>query len=68
MLLAVAEVSFACTLLYLLYKRVAGASFGRPPLPPGPPAYPIIGHLGILPEDEERAYKEWGQKYGKRTP
>jgi len=35
------------------------------PLPPGPPADPIIGHLRIMPtKDSHEFFYEMGQKYG----
>ncbi|KAF8064434.1 cytochrome P450 [Lyophyllum atratum] len=37
----------------------------HPPLPPGPPAEPIIGHLRqIPPENQENMYYELGKTYG----
>ncbi|KAF8885538.1 cytochrome P450 [Gymnopilus junonius] len=37
----------------------------RPPLPPGPPADPIIGHLRIIPsEHSDRFFYELSRKYG----
>ncbi|KAF9456640.1 cytochrome P450 [Collybia nuda] len=33
--------------------------------PPGPPAYPIIGHLHCMPSrDQEEIFCQWAQKYG----
>jgi hypothetical protein len=35
------------------------------PLPPGPPADPVIGHLRIMPkENTAETFHEWTQKYG----
>ncbi|RDB17531.1 hypothetical protein Hypma_001246 [Hypsizygus marmoreus] len=37
----------------------------RPPLPPGPPADPILGHLRHIPlEHQEIQFYEWGKTYG----
>ncbi|KAF4604276.1 hypothetical protein EYR38_004698 [Pleurotus pulmonarius] len=37
----------------------------RPPLPPGPPADPLIGHLRIMPTDkQELVFHEWSKTYG----
>ncbi|KAG5650147.1 hypothetical protein H0H81_000539 [Sphagnurus paluster] len=37
----------------------------HPPLPPGPPAEPIIGHLRVIPsENQESVFHEWGKVYG----
>lgn len=36
------------------------------PLPPGPPADPLIGHTRIFPQkNTDTVLREWGQKYGK---
>ncbi|KAI0697257.1 cytochrome P450 [Cytidiella melzeri] len=37
-----------------------------PPLPPGPPADPIIGHLRIFPRksDRDEVFRKWARKYG----
>lgn len=38
---------------------------GRP-LPPGPPAHPVLGHLLSIPHEKQaEAFAEWGKKYGK---
>ncbi|KAF9459534.1 cytochrome P450 [Collybia nuda] len=53
---------FGCALLYT-YFRIR--SKHRPPLPPGPPADPIIGHLRLIPPDgQETLFYELGKKYG----
>ncbi|KAG6826714.1 hypothetical protein H0H92_014761 [Tricholoma furcatifolium] len=37
----------------------------HPPLPPGPPADPIIGHLRSIPaENQEEVFYQWGKQYG----
>ncbi|TFK32217.1 cytochrome P450 [Crucibulum laeve] len=37
----------------------------HPPLPPGPPAAPIIGHLLKIPQDnQEMVFYEWSKQYG----
>ncbi|KAK7041453.1 hypothetical protein VNI00_009319 [Paramarasmius palmivorus] len=37
----------------------------KAPLPPGPPADPVIGHLRIMPkENTAETFHEWTQKYG----
>ncbi|RDB17663.1 hypothetical protein Hypma_001219 [Hypsizygus marmoreus] len=42
-----------------------GNSRNRPPLPPGPPADPILGHLRhIVSEHEEKQFYDWGKIYG----
>ena len=37
-----------------------------PPLPPGPPADPLIGHLRIMPNENDRdaVFYELSRKYG----
>ncbi|KAK0204101.1 cytochrome P450 [Desarmillaria ectypa] len=36
-----------------------------PPLPPGPPSDPIIGHLRIIPSQRlQNAFHEWSKAYG----
>jgi hypothetical protein len=38
---------------------------GREPLPPGPPAEFLIGHLRVVPkEGTAEAYARWGREYG----
>ncbi|KAL0954548.1 hypothetical protein HGRIS_003514 [Hohenbuehelia grisea] len=38
---------------------------GRLPLPPGPPADPVIGHLRVIPpNDFGSVFHEWGKAYG----
>ncbi|KAG7446882.1 cytochrome P450 [Guyanagaster necrorhizus] len=37
----------------------------RPPLPPGPPSDPIIGHLRIIPSQHQpNAFHDWSKTYG----
>ncbi|KAL0568631.1 hypothetical protein V5O48_013350 [Marasmius crinis-equi] len=43
----------------------ASRSFGKPPLPPGPPADPLIGHLRIIPSQKtSETFQEWSKTYG----
>ncbi|KAG5650207.1 hypothetical protein H0H81_000308 [Sphagnurus paluster] len=49
--------------LVFLLSKVTGKK--HPPLPPGPPAEPIIGHLRKIPaENQENVFHEWGKIYG----
>ncbi|KAI4521642.1 cytochrome P450 [Schizophyllum commune Loenen D] len=53
-----------CILLYVLHLRLKRAS-SHPPLPPGPPAEWLLGHLRVVPqEDAARAYYRWSKEYG----
>ena len=37
---------------------------GKPPLPPGPPPEPILGHYRVVPEDAAfKQYAEWAKEY-----
>ncbi|KDR72343.1 hypothetical protein GALMADRAFT_1344012 [Galerina marginata CBS 339.88] len=50
------------TVLWIIVKRLPN----HPPLPPGPPADPIIGHLRIMPtDDNDIFFYELSKKYGK---
>jgi len=50
---------FAAILWKLIRKSPAAA-----PLPPGPPADPIIGHVRIVPSSRpELVFQKWGKEY-----
>lgn len=54
-------VSLAGGLWYALNKHVGKAL----PLPPGPPADPLIGHLRVFPKaNPELVFHEWAKTYG----
>ncbi|KAI4520358.1 cytochrome P450 [Schizophyllum commune Loenen D] len=60
MLLLVQDI-LAVVLAYVLYLRLKQAS--GPPLPPGPPADPLIGHFRINPQhNAERVYLRWSKE------
>ncbi|KAL1689503.1 cytochrome P450 [Schizophyllum commune] len=53
-----------CILLYVLHLRLKRSSH-HPPLPPGPPAEWLLGHLRVVPQqDAARAYYRWSKEYG----
>ncbi|KAF4609080.1 hypothetical protein EYR40_001433 [Pleurotus pulmonarius] len=52
-------------LVFLISVYLRRRTVRRPPLPPGPPAEPLIGHLRIMPSDqEELVFHEWAKTYG----
>ncbi|TRM58284.1 cytochrome P450 [Schizophyllum amplum] len=54
----------ACALAYALYLLLKRPSTKGLPLPPGPPAEPLLGHLRVIPQTgAERAYYQWGKEY-----
>ena len=60
MLLSLQDI-LAVVLAYVLYLRLKRAS--GPPLPPGPPADPLIGHFRINPQhNAERVYLRWSKE------
>ncbi|KAL1740755.1 cytochrome P450 [Schizophyllum fasciatum] len=62
LLLQVALAAFSLSFLVRLLRQ--RNSRGHP-LPPGPPAYPLVGHLGVLPQfNAERAFEKWAKEYG----
>lgn len=58
------SVIIALALLYL-FIYLKRRSTKRLPLPPGPPADPLFGHLRLMPsENHELTFHEWSKKYG----
>ncbi|KDQ34018.1 hypothetical protein PLEOSDRAFT_152351 [Pleurotus ostreatus PC15] len=52
-------------LVFLLSAYLKRRTTKRPPLPPGPPADPFIGHLRVMPSDQqELVFHEWAKTYG----
>lgn len=50
--------------VFLLWRQIRRKD-GRPPLPPGPPSDPIIGHLRVAPlKNHGEVYHEWSKQYG----
>ena len=53
-----------CSALRILTNRRKPRT-QRLPLPPGPPANPLIGHLRSIPSTNvEEVFREWGKTYG----
>lgn len=53
--------SLACIALWFSLKNAKR----NPPLPPGPPAEPLIGHFRLIPQNnQEMAFYKWGKIYG----
>lgn len=56
----------ATTILFALWLRWKKAPA---PYPPGPPAYPLIGHLLALPKSyKEETFRDLARKYGNMIP
>lgn len=56
----------SCIVLFALAARLVTRKRSNLPLPPGPPADPLLGHLRIIPDPETRAetFHEWSKQYG----
>ncbi|KAE9379474.1 cytochrome P450, partial [Stipitochalara longipes BDJ] len=55
---------FILSLLAILFWRFTRISSTPAPLPPGPPADPIIGHVRIVPSSRpELSFQKWGKEY-----
>ncbi|KAG5651994.1 hypothetical protein H0H81_006676, partial [Sphagnurus paluster] len=61
--MALLSILFGSFALLWLWSRITRKK--HPPLPPGPPADPIIGHLRHMPKaNPGDVFHEWGKKYG----
>ncbi len=64
---AVALLGLLATILLAAYRKLLGwLSKGStyPPLPPGPPPEPILGHYRMVPEDAAfKQYAKWSKEY-----
>ena len=60
-LIAVVSATSTVLLVAFIRNRRFKAS-----LPPGPPAEPLIGHLRLMPNENERdeVFHRWSNKYG----
>ncbi|KAI0768442.1 cytochrome P450 [Irpex lacteus] len=56
----------SCIVFCALAARLVTRKRSNLPLPPGPPADPLLGHLRIIPDPETRAetFHEWSKQYG----
>jgi hypothetical protein len=51
-------------ILLAAYRTLRGRKRGNPPLPPGPPPEPLLGHYRSVPEDAAfKQYDEWAKEY-----
>ena len=64
--MAISVVAFGfCLLCLILFLTLVKLKKNRLPYPPGPPADPVLGHLRIMPtENQEEVFHEWSKKYG----
>lgn len=64
---AVALLGLLVTILLAAYRKVwewlfKGSTY--PPLPPGPPPEPVLGHYRMVPEDAAfKQYAKWSKEY-----
>ena len=62
--ISVLLVGVVAGLVFLLYLIQPPRGTSALPLPPGPPAEPILGHLRIVPTDSpEYTYAKWAKQY-----
>ena len=61
---ALVQLIAALSLVILLARLLSRKRYPAP-LPPGPPADPILGHARIFPRiDPQLTFLEWGKQYG----
>ncbi|CAE6493549.1 unnamed protein product [Rhizoctonia solani] len=53
----------ALSILVIAMLSFTKSTRSKPPLPPSPKSYPLLGNLTVLPEkDEFKAYREWSRE------
>lgn len=61
----IAVLGLAAIVLFGVYRALWSRNRGNPPLPPGPPSEPLLGHYRIVPQDAAfRRYAHWAKEYG----
>ncbi|KAH6626478.1 cytochrome P450 [Chaetomium sp. MPI-SDFR-AT-0129] len=60
----IAVLGLAAIVLFSVYRALWSRNAGNPPLPPGPPSEPLVGHYRIVPQDAAfRRYADWAKEY-----
>ncbi|KAL0954546.1 hypothetical protein HGRIS_003512 [Hohenbuehelia grisea] len=63
--MSVLALAVALCILASTWFKLRSRHRHQPPLPPGPPADPLIGHLRVIPtKDQGSVFHKWAQTYG----